>query len=260
MVKPGDVSEGNNNQRIENDELPDEIGKSESDELPNEIGESESDELPNELESNESLVGDVANSKEKDANSDVGELSEEEKLQKIKDFEDGLIDFEEVKEILAEYYSNAVNSNRPWSWNETVPGGSSLTAGQKKKIIELAREKGLVPTARTYEKDGRTYADFSEYVVFETTLDIDDWNKTDSEQFDKCNQALNEAVENDSELAAQFTPEQLEQIKNGKTPTGYTWHHSEKDGTMQLVPFGIHNSTNHSGGRSEGNWADAPRH
>ena len=40
---------------------------------------------------------------------------------------------------------------------------------------------------------------------------------------------------------------------------GYTWHHSEIPGEMQLVPFGIHNITNHNGGRTKGMWADAPR-
>ncbi|UOK66269.1 HNH endonuclease [Paenibacillus sp. FSL k6-2145] len=29
---------------------------------------------------------------------------------------------------------------------------------------------------------------------------------------------------------------------------------------MQLVPFGIHNITKHNGGRTNGHWADAPRH
>lgn len=187
------------------------------------------------------------------------ELTEEEKQQKIQDFLDRKIDFEEVKEIYAEYYADAVNSNRPWSWGDTIPGGDDLTGGQKKAIREYAREKGMVPTVPTYEKDGKTYADFSEYTAFEFVLDKEDWPKTDREQFDKCNEALKKAIEENPELAKQFTEEQLEQINRGETPSGYTWHHSEKDGVMQLVPYGVHNSTNHHGGRSEGNWADAPR-
>ena len=110
------------------------------------------------------------------------------------------------------------------------------------------------------EKDGKKYADFSKFTVFQCMLDKEDWSKTDPEQFAKCNEQLKEAILKDPELAKQFTPEQIEQIMNGETPSGYTWHHSEVDGTMQLVPFGIHNSTNHCGGRSEGHWADAPRH
>lgn len=187
------------------------------------------------------------------------ELTEEEKQQKIQDFLDGKIDFEEVKEIFAEYYADAVNSNHPWSWGDTIPGGDELTGGQRKAIREYAREKGMVPTVPTYEKDGKTYADFSEHQVFECVLNKEDWPKTDKEQFDKCNEMLKKAIEENPELAKQFTKEQLEQINRGETPSGYTWHHSEKDGVMQLVPYGVHNSTNHHGGRSEGNWADAPR-
>ncbi|MGG0454595.1 HNH endonuclease [Bacillus mycoides] len=43
-------------------------------------------------------------------------------------------------------------------------------------------------------------------------------------------------------------------------PEGKTWHHKEKDGIMELVPFDIHNITKHNGGRTKGHWADAPRH
>lgn len=188
------------------------------------------------------------------------ELSEEEKQKKIQDFIDGIIDFDEVKEIYAEYYADAVNSNKPWTWNETIPGGDALSAGQKKKIKDCAQENELIPKVPIVEKDGKKYADFSKFTVFQCILDKEDWSKTDQEQFAKCNEQLKEAILKDPELAKQFTSEQIEQIMNGNTPSGYTWHHSEVDGTMQLVPFGIHNSTNHCGGRSEGHWADAPRY
>ena len=181
-------------------------------------------------------------------------------MQQIQDFLDGKKDFDEVKEIFAEYYAKAVNANKPWTWNETIPGGDNLSAGQKKRIKECAQELGLIPKVPIIEKDGKKYADFSEFTVFQCILDKEDWMKTDFEQFSKCNEQLKEAILNDPELAKQFTPEQINQIMNGETPTGYTWHHSEVDGKMQLVPFGIHNSTNHCGGRSEGHWADAPRH
>ena len=36
---------------------------------------------------------------------------------------------------------------------------------------------------------------------------------------------------------------------------GYTWHHSEIDGQMELVPTGIHNVYNHNGGRTKNHWA-----
>ncbi len=35
-----------------------------------------------------------------------------------------------------------------------------------------------------------------------------------------------------------------------KTPVGYTWHHSEKYGLMQLVPEELHEQVRHTGGVS----------
>lgn len=186
-------------------------------------------------------------------------FDDEEKEQKIQDFVDEKIDFDEVKEIYAGYYAEAVNDNKPWSWGEDIPGGDELTGNQRKAVCECAREKGMVSEVPTREENGKRYADFSEYKVFECVLDKEDWTKKDSEQFDKCNKMLKNVVGEDSEPAEQFTTEQLEQINRGEIPSGYTWHHSEVDGTMQLVPYGVHNSTFHHGGRSEGNWADAPR-
>ena len=47
-----------------------------------------------------------------------------------------------------------------------------------------------------------------------------------------------------------FTSEQLEQIKNGDKIRGYTWHHNESQGLMQLVRSDIHSKCGHTGGAS----------
>lgn len=47
-----------------------------------------------------------------------------------------------------------------------------------------------------------------------------------------------------------FTAEQLDDIANGILPEGYTWHHNEKEGLMQLVDSETHADTSHSGGMS----------
>ena len=47
--------------------------------------------------------------------------------------------------------------------------------------------------------------------------------------------------------------------KIGGHVNGYTWHHTEIPGKMELVPTGIHNIITHNGGRTKGMWADAPR-
>jgi hypothetical protein len=45
----------------------------------------------------------------------------------------------------------------------------------------------------------------------------------------------------------------------GGEETGYTWHHTETPGKMELIPYGIHNMVAHNGGRSPGMWAYAKR-
>lgn len=88
---------------------------------------------------------------------------------------------------------------------------------------------------------------------FESKLDVqlpdELLEATDKEQFEECNRQLKEAVENDPELAKQFTEEQLEQIMDGETPDGYTWHHDAETGKMQLVDSEVHMKTGHTGGK-----------
>ena len=92
------------------------------------------------------------------------------------------------------------------------------------------------------------------FPVFESKFDAqlpeDLLQETDSKQFGECNRQLKEATESDPELAEKFTPEQLEQIQNGDTPDGYTWHHNEENGKMQLVDSDTHAHTGHTGGRA----------
>lgn len=72
----------------------------------------------------------------------------------------------------------------------------------------------------------------------------------DSAQAEYANEALKEKVNNDSEFAKQFSDEQLEQIENGETPDGFTWHHSEEYGEMQLISTEDHQNNRHTGGKA----------
>ena len=107
---------------------------------------------------------------------------------------------------------------------------------QKEKIKERAVELGLIPNVP--RKPGTMYADFETagLVIEVVGLPKRLWKSTDNEQFIWLDQ----------------------QLPNGR-PEGTTWHHSEVDGRMELVPFGIHNATYHKGGRSDGHWAEGSR-
>lgn len=91
------------------------------------------------------------------------------------------------------------------------------------------------------------------FPVFESKTDVqlpnDIQQASDKTQFAECNKQLKEKVANDSEFRATFTEEQLADIEDGYTPEGYTWHHNEEPGKMQLVNSDIHSTTRHTGGR-----------
>lgn len=85
---------------------------------------------------------------------------------------------------------------------------------------------------------------------FDVALNKEDYGKSDYLQSKTCNEKLQEAVQTDPELASRFSGEQLEQIRNGDTPKGYTWHHDVYPGQMQLVDSSVHVLTRHTGGRA----------
>lgn len=87
-------------------------------------------------------------------------------------------------------------------------------------------------------KPGTKYPDFGSVgLIYRIDyLPVELWNASDSVQF-----------------------RWLDNRIPGGRPNGFTWHHSEIDGRMELVPFGIHNIINHIGGRSKGHWAFGKR-
>ena len=113
-------------------------------------------------------------------------------------------------------------------------------------------DTGVPFERKQVEVDGKNY----EVVVpqFESTYDAqlpeDKYKATDREQFKECNSQLKEDVANNKELREQFDEEQLEQIDDGETPDGYTWHHDAEAGKMQLVDTETHRRTGHTGGRA----------
>lgn len=123
--------------------------------------------------------------------------------------------------------------------NEELEGKQHPETGvpfEKKTVIVDGVEKEVVVPA--FES------------AFDVQLPEDKLTASDAVQFKECNQQLKEAVANDPELRAKFNDEQLEQINNGDTPDGYTWHHDAEVGKMQLVDTETHQATGHTGGRN----------
>lgn len=86
--------------------------------------------------------------------------------------------------------------------------------------------------------------------VYTTQLPEEKLISSDRTQFKECNLQLKMAIENNPTLKSKFTNRQLQQINLGYTPGGYTWHHNEKIGKMELVDSIKHDSARHTGGRA----------
>ncbi len=123
--------------------------------------------------------------------------------------------------------------------NEDLAGDVHPETGVpfEKKIVEVNGEKKEVVVP-----------------VFESKCDVkipeEMYKEKDSVQFKLCNEALKQEIDNNPELRKQFSEDQLQQIADGETPDGYTWHHNEEPGKMQLVDTQTHAMTGHTGGRS----------
>lgn len=157
----------------------------------------------------------------------------------IDDFIAGKAPFDSVLDDYEHMYSECVNSNKPWSWPDSIPGQELLTKKQKSQIKQRAIDNGLIPNVKVTKVEGMRYgfADFESAGVVKETVQLPEemWKMSDAIQFEWLNSQIGDQV------------------------PGYTWHHTEVPGKMQLVPTGIHSITTHNGGRSLGMWADAPR-
>jgi hypothetical protein len=70
-------------------------------------------------------------------------------------------------------------------------------------------------------------------------------------QFAQANRSLLNAVnQRSTTVRSRFTQSQLNDIRAGRTPSGYVWHHHQNRGLLQLVPRAQHQGTGHTGGRA----------
>lgn len=131
------------------------------------------------------------------------------------------------------------------------------------KVVETINQKYL---GKIYEDTGvkfklskATYSDGRKikgvFPVFESFCDVklpkDLYKASFYDQKKNCLEQLQKKTKYPwSDIRKNFTEEQLEDIANGILPEGFTWHHNEKEGVMQLVSSEIHDKIKHTGGMS----------
>jgi hypothetical protein len=135
---------------------------------------------------------------------------------------------------LTERYAEVVNSNRGWNWVDDVD--SSLSRSRQSAIRQAAIDAGLVPHVPFIA--GTKFPDFNAVpgLVRDTRiLPRELWGVPEGRQYIYLDNLI------------------------GGRPPGYTWHHSQVSGRMELVPSGVHGMYGHQGGCSPGQWSYGSR-
>jgi hypothetical protein len=87
--------------------------------------------------------------------------------------------------------------------------------------------------------------------AYEVQLPENMYLQSDSVHFSYANAEMFEAIQSNPSLINELnlTNADLQQLGQGNTPEGYTWHHHEEAGVLQLVEEDVHHHTGHTGGR-----------
>lgn len=109
----------------------------------------------------------------------------------------------------------------------------------EEKTVEL--QDGSVVTG--------TFPEFD--VEYEVHIDESLYLQSDHVHFSYANQELYDAIQTDPDLAEDLglSEDDIQGLVVGDTPEGFTWHHNEEPGTLQLVEEEVHANTGHTGGR-----------
>ncbi len=152
-----------------------------------------------------------------------------------------ICDFNKDIDGLAKQYANLVikSEKKNWTWNDVkTKGNNRLTATQRKKVRDLAISKHKVPVIPVNAKKFPAFP--AQYVAKTVQLDSNLYMSTDAVQFKRLNTDLAKSDPTYDAATQSFPPSKKK----------YTWHHHQDTGKMQLVEFGVHNATNHKGGRT----------
>jgi hypothetical protein len=86
---------------------------------------------------------------------------------------------------------------------------------------------------------------------YEVTIEEDLYLRSDYVHFSYANHELYEAIQENPGITADlgFSEQDIQNLANGENPEGYTWHHNEDPGLLQLVDHEVHAENGHTGGR-----------
>jgi hypothetical protein len=121
-----------------------------------------------------------------------------------------------------------------------------------RKNIQLSNAYGIKYIKKnTIINNIKYVGEFPEFSnVAKTTLKLprNYYNKPRSSHFIYLNKMLKQKVIDNPKFAKNFSKKEILNIKEGRGLKGYSWHHHESRGIMQLVPSKIHTEIKHTGG------------
>ena len=100
--------------------------------------------------------------------------------------------------------------------------------------------------------DQRGYPIFDNHTAYDTRFTGTDFSSASDQTLMRMGtRDLRTTIETNPQLRSQFNATQLQAIQSGnaKIP-GYTWHHHQDTGRMQLVDQTVHRRTGHIGGEA----------
>lgn len=143
---------------------------------------------------------------------------------------------------LDDYYALLLNKIAN---NKTLDSSTILTQVQQLKNGGLAGTRHKI-TNILFDDQG--YPIFLS--VYDVKLPQSMYKVNDYEQFKYATNKLSQEIKSNQQIKKYFSLEAQEKILAGYKPSGFTWHHSQKDGVLQLVDTKIHQQTSHTGGRA----------
>ena len=125
--------------------------------------------------------------------------------------------------------------------NEGLNGATHPVTGVhfEEKVVETDTGERVVGVFPEFES------------VFDARLPEELKTETDAKQFEEAQRQLKRKYDSDPDFREQFSERAKYDIENGNIPPyGYTWHHNEEIGKMQLVDYDTHQKTGHTGGKT----------
>lgn len=241
---PDEIQDSNEGPATDNDMILDKIN--DGFDLDNEVGEFDESESDSESDHYESVLDKInSDSLENETESNLTDLSDSsENKEKT--------DQSEQNEAQTDNQNKDSDENTEQRTDDAESSPIRIKCRNENLEGQEHPDTGVPFERKQVEVDGKKY----EVVVpkfdsmFDAQLPEDMYKASDREQFNECNAQLKNEIATNPDLREKFDDEQLEQIENGDTPDGYTWHHDAEAGKMQLVDTETHQKTGHTGGRS----------